>query len=355
MRCKQDFYALSRSRRSGDRGPAALTRAVSLLAFLLPLAGTGCLSSYAKHSGALAAATAPVIDQAAAAYSSANSIHDMRTDYDAIAEFNSTAPVYNPRTVPPLMTDKAIQARLAVLGAFQAYVQSLVAITNGTDSPELQAASESAGHSLTAFGNTLAPSIESTFNIAAATASTTQTTVSTTSNSTTTTATTSSSTPVDPITPTIQKGISVAVDALGQFLTSRKVKKELPPVIVSMDPHVKVLCDLLESDITLLKGIEGIDYNYVINQQTLFLRTSSDKLDPGVRRVLITQLPAIARQQQASDRRLTQLSAAIVRLELTHHALAAEVQGNNPESLKQKLADVEAAGGDLGKFYSSLP
>ena len=69
---------------------------------------------------------------------------------------------------------------------------------------------------------------------------------------------------------------------------------------------------------------------------------------------MIAQLPAIARQQQASDRQLTQLSAAIVRLELTHHALAAEAQGNNPESLKQKLADLEAAGEELGKFYSSL-
>jgi hypothetical protein len=338
-----------------NRGGALLIRAVRVLALSLPLLSAGCLSPYAKQSAALAAATAPVIDQAAAAYSSANSIHNMRTDYDAIAEFDATAPVYNPRTVPPLMSDQAIQARLAVLAAFQSYVQSLVAITSGTDSPQLQAASKSAGQSLTGFGNMLAPSVESTFGIAAATASTTQTTVSTTSNSTTTTATTSSSTPVNPITPAIQKGISTAVDALGQFLTNRKVKKELPPVIISMDPHVKVLCDLLESDIAILKGIEDRDYNFVINQQTLFLRESSGKLDPGVRRVLITKLPAVARQQQASDGQLTQLSAAIGQLELTHHALAVEAQGNNPESLKQKLADVEAAGEELGKFYSSLP
>ncbi len=74
-----------------------------------------------------------------------------------------------------------------------------------------------------------------------------------------------------------------------------------------------------------------------------------------MRRELITQLPAMARQQQASDLQLSQLSAAIVRLELTHHALAAEAQGNNPESLKQRLAELETAGEDLGKFYSSLP
>jgi len=48
------------------------------------------------------------------------------------------------------------------------------------------------------------------------------------------------------------------------------------------------------------------------------------------------------------------LRAAIVRLALTHHALAADAQGNNPESLKSKLGDLEAAGSELGRFYSSL-
>ena len=340
---KQDSCPFLRSRTPRDRGATMLTmlaRTLAALALSLPLLSAGCLSSYAKHSAALAAATAPVIDQAAAAYSSANSIHHLRTDYDAIAQFDAAAPVYNPRNVPPLLSDQAIQSRLAVLAAFQCYVQSLGAITSGTDSPQLQAAATSAGQSLATLGNTLAPSIESVFGIAAATASTP--------------ATASSSTPADPITPTVQNGIATAVDALGQFLTSRKVKKELPPVIIAMDPHVKALCDLLQSDIEILKGIEDRDYNYVINQQTLFLRESSNRLDPGERRLLIAQLPAIARQQQASDRQLTQLSAAIVRLELTHHALAAEAQGNNPESLKQKLADLEAAGQELGKFYSSL-
>jgi hypothetical protein len=300
------------------------------------------MSSYAKHSQALAVATAPVIDQAAAAYNSANSIHDMRTDYDAIAEFDASTPMYNPRTVHPLMSAEAIQARLAVLAAFQAYVESLVAITNGTDSPQLQSAAQSAGQNLADFGNTLVPSVESTFGIGVASASTTASTAA-------------SSAPVNPVTPAIQNGISAGLDALGQFLTSRKVKKELPPIVIAMDPHVKVLCDLLESDITILQGIEDRDYNYVINQQTLFIRESSGKLDPGVRRVLITKLPGIARERQVSDRQLTQLSAAIVRLELTHHAFATDLQGNNPESLKQKLSELAAAGEELGKFYSSLP
>jgi hypothetical protein len=327
---------------------------------LLPvlLAGTGCMSSYSKHSAALAVATAPVIEQATAAYASANRVHALRTDYDAITEFDRSGvgvAVYNPRTVPPLLTAKDIQSRLAVLAAFQAYVTSLVAVTSGTDSPQLQAAAKSAGAGLTAFGNTLAPSVDAKFGIAVATASTTQTTVSTLAGSTTTTATTTVATPVDPITPDATKGISTAVDAFGQYLASRKVKKELPPWIVKMDPQVRALCNLLESDIALLKGIEDRDYNYVINQQTLFLRVSKDRMDPGVRREMIVQLPAMAREQQESDRELTQLGAALFQLSLAHQELAADAKGNNPETLKQKLADLESAGEELGKFYSSQP
>ncbi len=326
---------------------------VVLLSALLP--ATGCLSSLNKHATALANATAPVIDQAEAAFNSANTIHNLRVDYEAVAQFDAATPVYNPRTIQPLMSDRDIEVRLAVLAAFEEYVKSVVAITQGTDSPELRAAAKSAGANLSNLGNTLAPSVESVLGIASAAASTTQTTVTTTSGGSTTVASTTSSTPAAAITPTAQNGISTALDALGQFLISRKTKKELPPIIVAMDPYVKTLCDLLESDIAIVKGQESRDYDFIIDQQTLFIREPSSKLDPEQRREQIMKLPEIVRQQQASTQRLTELSAAIARLELTHHALAAEAQGNNPEALKSKLGEIEAAGSELGNFFSSLP
>ena len=333
---------------------SALRCVATVVCFSLSLLTTGCLSPLNKHATALATATAPVVDQAAAAYSNANAIHNIRLDYDAVAQFDAVTPVYNPRTIQSLLSAKDVQVRLAVLAAFQAYVQSVVAITSGTDSPELQAAEKSAGENLTNLGNSLGPSIESTLGIASAAASTTETTDTTTSGSTTTTTSSTSSTPAPVITPAVQNGISTAVNALGQFLINRKTKKELPPIIVAMDPHVKTLCDLLVSDIAILKDQENRDYNFIINQQTLFIRKNTT-LDPEQRREQIMKLPGIVRREQASTQQLTQLSESIARLELTHHALAAEAQGNNPESLKQKLNDLEAAGEDLGKFYSSLP
>ena len=67
------------------------------------------------------------------------------------------------------------------------------------------------------------------------------------------------------------------------------------------------------------------------------------------------KLPEIARQQREADKKLTALHEAIIKLALTHHALAAEAQHNNPESLKEKLGELSDAGSNLGKFYSSLP
>ncbi|HEV2645499.1 MAG TPA: hypothetical protein VGU46_03955 [Acidobacteriaceae bacterium] len=311
------------------------------MALMLILSGTtGCLSSLNKRGIALATAIAPVTDQAGSAYRSANAIHIMRSDYDAIAAFDAPAPApaYNPRIIQPLLSDKDIEIRLAVLAAFQAYADSVVAITTNTDTPQLQAAANAAGERLAHLGNAVAPSIESTLGFA---------------GSSTQTAPTAAQS--DPITPTIRNGITTAVDALGQFLINRRIKKELHHTILSMDPQLKLLCDLMQSDIAILQGIEDRDYNSILNRQTLFLRENSGKIDAAERQRLILQLPAIARQQQSSDRQLALLSAAVSRLELAHHELTAEVLNKNPETLWQKLAELKAAGTNLASFYSSLP
>jgi len=91
----------------------------------------------------------------------------------------------------------------------------------------------------------------------------------------------------------------------------------------------------------------------MINQQTLFLRENK-QMDAGERRALIMKLPEIVRKHQAADEQLDGLKAGLVKLEITHHALAAEAQGNNPESLKTKVGELGSAGESLGKYYSSL-
>ena len=92
----------------------------------------------------------------------------------------------------------------------------------------------------------------------------------------------------------------------------------------------------------------------MIDLQTDFVRNSPN-LGPEDKRNEIMKLPALVRQQRDADARLTALRGSIINLYLTHHALAAVAQGNNPVALKSRLADLEAAGSNLGTFYSSLP
>jgi len=307
---------------------------------VLCLVASGCMQSLQKHATALSAATAPVVDLAAQSYKDANEIHDLRVDFDAAVEFDKTDPVYNPRKIKPLLSEKDMDVRLAVLKALQCYVKQLVAISNGTESKELDDASASLGSSLASLGDTFLPAGTSS-----------QTATITTDGSSVTETTTVAA---DAISADEQTGIKLAMKALGQFLTSRKIKQELPGLVGKMDPQIETLCRFLVKDAGVLKSQESIDFNFMINQETLFLRENKS-MDAGARRALIMKLPEMVRKQRAADEELDQLKSAAANLTLTHHALAADVQGNNPESFKAKLSELATVGENLGKSYSSLP
>jgi len=181
---------------------------VLTLCFSLSAAVCGCRMQHLEDSTlALDAATAPVVDQAAAAYRDANALHNLRLDYDAVAEFDAQEPVYNPRNIQVLLSDKDIEARLAVLEAFQVYTKSLCAIVSGTNPPELGEASANLGGKLSTLANTLAPTIEKAAGVAKSDAG---------------------STAGPAISTEAQNAISTGIDALGKFLISRKIKAELP-------------------------------------------------------------------------------------------------------------------------------
>jgi hypothetical protein len=311
----------------------------------LCLCASGCTKPIALHTTALAATVAPVVDQAAAAYASANAIHDMAENYEAVAAFDKPSPpppaapvVYNPRTVAPLLSQDQIDLRLAVLKGLQSYSQVLVAVS-GTQSAELDAASKSLGGGLASAGDLFLP---------AGSSSVTQ--VVTTDDVSVTKTTTS---PTDAISAGEQSAISTAINALGQYLVAKKVKEELPGIVAKMDPQIQQLCRLLAKEIDILASQEKVDFDIAINQQTEFLRVTKG-LDPETRREQIMKLPELARQQKQAAEQLKQLRAELGTLEMTHHALAVALANANPESLSQKFADLGAAGSNLGKFYSSL-
>jgi hypothetical protein len=305
---------------------------VLILCLLLSAAVCGCRLQHLEDSTlALDAATAPVVDQAAAAYRDANALHNLRLDYDAVAEFDAQEPVYNPRNIQVLLSDKDIEARLAVLAAFQVYTKSLCAIVSGTNPPELGEASANLGGKLTTLANTLAPTIEKAAGVAKSDGG---------------------SAPGPAISSEAQNAISTGIDALGKFLITRKVKAELPSKIAEMDPHLQALATLLESDIDILQDQGHRDYNRIINLQTLEIR-ENNKPGDSQRRAEIMKLPEIARKQRRAEEKLTALRAAVVNLAKTHQQLVADAKGT-PESLKEKLGDLANAANELGSFFSSL-
>jgi len=305
----------------------------------LGLLACGCVQEEAKHATALSAATAPVVDEATAAYESVNTIHDMQLQYVATTAFDKTDPVYNPKNAQPFLSESQIDIRLAVLKGLQAYVKDLVDITGGVESKELDTASTSLGKSLAGLGNAFLPASSSS-----------QTATITTDGSTVTQTVVS---PAAPITQGEQNLISTAINGLGQFLAYKKMKSELPATVEGMDPQIENLCKLLAKEIDILISQETLDYDTVIDAQTLFLRTT--KLDAQVRREQIMKLPELARQEKDAIERLKHLKGELMNLELTHHAFAAELQHNNPSSLKSTIGSLAAAGSNLGKYYHSLP
>ena len=323
---------------------------VGALMLTLSLGATGCLSSLHQHSLAVSTATVPVIDQADAAYHEAQRLHDLKVDYTTIETFEKTQTV-DKAAVIEFPNDEAIHVRITVLEAFKCYVDSVVEITEGERSPQLEASARSVGLSLTSLGNSLAPTAEDLLHLAPPTTSNT-TTYTTNGKSTTTTATVAA--PL--ITTAGQNAVSTAVLALGEYLVARKVRKELPAKIKTMDKVLEALCNVLEDDIDIIQKQERRDLDAIYDSETLFLQSpDGKKLDGERRRLLIAALPEIIRKQRETDEQLMRLKAAIGRLYLMHHALAVDAQDSKPESLKAKIGDLSAAGNDLGNFYSSLP
>jgi hypothetical protein len=329
----------------------ARAAAIALVAWVC-LASTGCVESTTpKHVTALANATAPVVDEATLTLHTAQSIHAASVDYQAAADFGKSG-VFNQSNIQEWPTEKEVQIRLAVLAAFQVYVKDLEAINNGTDSPALDAASKSLGNDLSNISNSLAPTVENALGVTETPASTTTTTSTTTTGSTTTTTTSSSSVAAPLISAGAEAGFATAIDALGKFLISRTIDKGLPQQVEAMDKPVQTLCATLANEMKLIQDQEKTDTGTVIDRQTDFLL--SGKLDDEERRTEFLKLPAIVRQQRVNDANFAALRAALLNLEMTHHALAAAVQGNNPQTFTQKLGDLAAAGESLGKFYSSI-
>jgi hypothetical protein len=294
--------------------------------FALSLVVCGCLSPYAKHAQAFSSATDTVINSSEDAYRGANKLRLQEQVAGAVFDYDKN-PAWSPyKDYKPLLTPDQLSARIKVLDGLKAYAGTLVELTSkpsGADEAALESAAEGVGDNLLSLNQNVATNFSS---LNAPVMSTTQANV-----------------------------VSTAVLGLADYLRARKVKGSLPKVTQDMNPHIQELCSLLDNDIQILRRQADVDYQTLVTQLDQSIRHEGNANSPYERRKEVGSLIQIAQQQTANDELLSKLQAALHSLALTHQALAAAAQGNNPESIQAKIADLEATGKDLGAFYSSLP
>jgi hypothetical protein len=293
------------------------------LALCLP--ATGCLSPLAKHTAAFSTATATVIDGSEDAYRAAMLLR-LREQAAASVYAYDKDPQWSPyKSMAPLLTPDQLNARIKVLDGLKAYADTLVDLTANKPSKDLEANAQAVGTNLQGLNQTVATDL-------------------------------STAIPNLPVMSTANaNAASTAVLALAEYLSARKVKKSLPKVTQDMNPHILALCELLNSDIAILRKQADVDYQTLIENEDQSIRHEGTAVNPYERRQEIGNLLILAAQQKANDDLLAKLQAALHTLAMTHQALAAAAQGNNPESISQKIAELQAAGKDLSNYYKSLP
>ncbi len=286
----------------------------------------GCaLTPMAKHAQAFNVATASVISNSEDAYRAANDLREKEQMEAAVYSYNYGAETdlnFDPhKDFKPMFTPDELAARITVLEGLQAYSDSLVALTGkptAEESAALDAAAAGVGTNLMGLSTTLNTKF--------------------------------------PAVPAISGNqgalISTAMNALGKYLQVRVVKKSLPVVTGEMNDTVKTLCGLLEADVQVMRTQADSDYTSLILTENQFVL--HNKLDAVEKRNEVEKLMRVVREQKANDRMLAALNTAVVKLRLTHQALAAAAQGNNPGSLKETIAELQAAGKELSTYYKSL-
>lgn len=310
---------------SKDAGSRLIAGAATLL---IAFSAAGCLSPYAKHAQAFSTATNIVVDSSEDAYRGAIKLRRDEQITAAIFAYDKN-PSWSPYTDPkPLLTPDQLQARIDVLDGLKAYAATLVELTSkpsGEEEAALESAAAGVGTNLLSLNQSVATSF-------------------------------STAVPNVPVMSTTQSNaVSTAILGLADYLRARKVKNSLPKVTQEMNPHVQELCKLLDDDIKILRRQADVDYQTLATQLDQSIRHEGNANSPYERRQEVGTLVKIADQQGANDELLAKLQNTLRSLALTHQALAAAAQGNNPESIQSKIADLAAAGRDLGTFYKSLP
>jgi len=280
------------------------------------------MSQLAQHTQAFSSAAIIVTNGSEDAYTSANTLHYNEQIALAAIDYDKSASWDPSNYVKPLLSDEQLEARREVLDGLKAYAETLGDLTSTKGNADLNAAAKDVGTNL----QQLSTTVNTTFK--------TSTDVS--------------------ISDTERNVLSTALVALGTYLQQRTVSRQLPAVLQANDKTVNDICDAVLADVKILRRQADKDYGELEVAQDNYIRHAQPPFTADQKRAEIAKLPAMVREQQENDLLLSKLEKSISSLKLTHHALAAAAQGNNPGSLRQYIAELTAEGQSLASYYQSL-
>ncbi len=293
------------------------------IASCLILLSSGCTTLRAgKHPATFATAANLVVQNATDAYKAAIDLHDREQVSAGVLKVEAGEP-WDYNQIKPLITPEGLKTRTKILDGLKCYAQSLADAAVGVDSHALTSAAKSTAGDMESLGSTI--------NTEAGGSKTGLT-----------------------LSKEVADGAATALLALGNSLVAKKANAALPAITTQMDPHIIALCDVLTSDIAILRRQSKNDYEDLARQQWAFITINKGKLSPLELRDEIEKLPTYRNDEQNTDDKLGALDDAIKKLKTAHHELMDAANSKDPEALSDRIADFASAGNNLGSFYRSL-
>jgi hypothetical protein len=297
-------------------------RAAFVASFVI-LFASGCTTMRAgKHPATFATAANLVVQNTTDAYKAANDLHE-REEVSAGVLLVEAGKPWDFNGLKPFISPEGMKARTGTLDVLKLYAQSIADVIAGADSSALTSTAKSAASDMESVGTTI--NTEAGGGKSGAT-----------------------------ISKEAADGAATALLALGESLAAKKVNEALPGITTSMDPHIASLCDLLTSDINILRRQAKVDYGNLARQEWTFITLYKAKMSPVELHDEAEKLPTFHTDAETTDAKLADLEDAIGKLKAAHHDLMNAANGKDAETLKAKIADFEAAGSNLGNFYQSL-
>jgi len=250
------------------------------------------------------------------------SLHDKSQDEDFAREFdNPHGPVANPFKIKPLLSSHEMAIRRQAFEVLDSYIDLLAAYASDANATQIRVASQKVIHAAKTYEQS-----SSSFVEGVALANDDASTVVTTGLSTNVEAGVNSASSAG-------SGSKILLNS-SLFLTS-----DIKSQVVAFDPTVQKVCKLMSSDLNVMRSVNKLDFNSVIDHRMLTLRDPKSQLTGSAREAALVALPELKRERDATDQKLEETIQSMNEIALLHHALAADIQ-RYPDPVKRVSAFV---------------